>query len=62
LEEKKYMDLMRFGVVREKREGLVEVSRFCPERIYVELRLPKEAYFVHQVIFRILSHDQGEWI
>jgi hypothetical protein len=53
------MNSTQLGVISEKRQGLVEVSRSCPERIYVELRLPEDAYFVHKVIFRTLSHDQG---
>ena len=56
----KYMDSTQSVVVKEKRENLIEVSRFCPERVYLELRVPEDIHFVTRVIFRIVSHDQGK--
>jgi hypothetical protein len=59
-DEHAHMGLVGSGVIREKREGLVEVSRSCPEKVYVELCVSKEICAVNQVIFRIVSHDQGD--
>jgi len=55
-----YMDSTQFVVVKEKREGLIKVSRYCPERVYLELRVPEDIHSVTRVIFRIVSHDQGK--
>ncbi|KAI5920480.1 heterokaryon incompatibility protein-domain-containing protein [Camillea tinctor] len=46
-------------VIKRKREGLVNVSRSCPERSYVELHVPTDIHSVNRVVFRLLSHDQG---
>jgi hypothetical protein len=56
----RYMDSGQSVVVKEKREGLIEVSRYCPERVYLELRVPDDIHSVTRVIFRIVSHDQGK--
>jgi hypothetical protein len=55
------MDSVRSGVTKQKREGLVKVSRkTCPEKVYVELHVPEDVGAVNQVIFTTVSHDQGE--
>ena len=42
--------------------GLVVVSRHCPERPYVELRVPEKFKSIIAIIFTISSHDQGEYL
>jgi hypothetical protein len=54
------MDSVRSGVIKKKREGLVKVSRACPEKVYTELHVPEDVGAVNQVIFMTVSHDQGE--
>lgn len=41
------------------RTNLVQVSSYCPDRPYVELRIPESVQNVKQVHFSVLSHDQG---
>ena len=53
------MDSMESVIVKEKRDGLIEVSKYCPERVYLELRVPEDIQSVSRVIFRMVSHDQG---
>jgi hypothetical protein len=53
---------LQYKSVCVRREGLIKVSRYCPERPYVELRVPEEINTVRGIAFRILSHDQGEFI
>ena len=43
----------------ERREKVWKVARYCPERPYIELRVPGEIKTVYRIDFRILSHDQG---
>jgi hypothetical protein len=53
------MDSVRSGVTKQKREGLVKISQACPEKVYVELHVPKDVGAVNQVTFTPVSHDQG---
>lgn len=36
------------------------VTQYCPERPYVELRIPSELRYIRRIIFKIDAHDQGE--
>lgn len=45
--------------VAERSEPEV-VTQYCPERPYVELRIPLELLHIRRIIFRINSHDQGD--
>ena len=45
-----------------RRENLIKVSRYCPERPYVELCVPENIVTIKAIVFRIVSHDQGEFI
>jgi hypothetical protein len=53
---------MQSIVIKEEREGLIVTSRSCPEKIYLEIHVPKNIHCVTRVIFRIVSHDQGEYL
>ena len=44
-----------------KSEGLLAVSRHCPERPYGELHVPEDFKQIIAVIFTISSHDQGKF-
>lgn len=35
------------------------VAQYCPERPYVELRVPAEVQVIRRIVFKISSHDQG---
>lgn len=36
------------------------VTQYCPERPYVELRIPLELGYIHRIVFKIDAHDQGK--
>ncbi|KAM7213113.1 HET domain containing protein [Rhypophila decipiens] len=46
-------------ILNRQRRDLIEVSRNCPERVYLELRIPSDIQSVDQIIFTLSSHDQG---
>ncbi|KAJ8131001.1 hypothetical protein O1611_g2628 [Lasiodiplodia mahajangana] len=46
-------------ILREKRTHEVQVSRWCPERVYVELTVPEDIHAISRIVFRTDSHDQG---
>lgn len=46
-------------ILSRQRRGLIEVCRNCPQRIYIELRIPPDVQSVDQIIFTLSSHDQG---
>ncbi len=50
---------METVIVKEKKVGSIEVSKYCPERVYLELHVPEDIQSVSRVVFRIVSHDQG---
>jgi hypothetical protein len=54
------MESAQLTVIRQKRQGEIEVSRNCPDKAYVELHLPEDIHTVNQIMFRIESHDQGK--
>jgi hypothetical protein len=43
-----------------KRSELEIVTQYCPERPYVELRIPLELRHIRCIVFKIDSHDQGD--
>ncbi|KAK5654659.1 hypothetical protein OQA88_6982 [Cercophora sp. LCS_1] len=46
-------------ILSRQRRDLIEVCRNCPERIYLELRIPSDIQSVDRIIFTLSSHDQG---
>jgi len=48
------------SIYRASRSEHVTVSQYCPERPYVELRVPKDVATVDYIIFTTVSHDQGQ--
>ncbi|KAL2060293.1 hypothetical protein VTL71DRAFT_9688 [Oculimacula yallundae] len=40
-------------------QGLFKVSWYCPERPYVEIRVPLNVDSIQAIIFKTVSHDQG---
>ena len=48
--------------VYARAEALFEVSWYCPERPYVELRVPLNIKSIRAVNFKTVSHDQGKLI
>ena len=50
----------QWSSARAARTELIQVSQYCPERAYVEVRLPNNIGAVRRVIFKTTSHDQGK--
>jgi hypothetical protein len=46
-------------IIFQKSVGLFKMSQSCPEKVYVELKIPSDIHSVESVIFRTVSHDQG---
>jgi len=44
---------------RVKEDRFMAVSQSCPDRIYLELRVPVVIASVQRIIFKVRSHDQG---
>ena len=59
-EQREPEEILRPITVSAKADGLMRLARYCPERAYVELRVPKTIKTLNTVTFRISSHDQGK--
>ena len=42
------------------RNELVRVSRYCPGRPYISIRVPEGLEEIHRISFTTVSHDQGK--
>jgi hypothetical protein len=51
------LNLKKF--IAAQSESIV-VTQYCPERPYVELRIPSELEVIRRIVFKITSHDQGD--
>ena len=60
--EENASDHLHQNTLCARRENLIKVSRYCPERPYVELCVPENIVTIKTIVFRIVSHDQGEFI